>query len=291
MMVNKDNIAAMSSLKWGPAAKWLVRGQINNAIQAVNLNPKGTETFNNTYNIASGSLLNMFGTTDTTVTKETEAGFGKTPQALQMQAQRENTRDAADRFYMEQFVSSVCKKMVNLTTKKLNSSISIRMFQPEIEKMAQDYPEIQEMYDEKSGKLTINKSKLANTLYDYEIVSGSSYAVDQKTQQDSLAALIELFNKNPQLIQIAAQEGYTIKIGEMIKRIIANTGIQDWNKIIEEMPQDQKDEQLLNNDAQQFMQAVQQMQGVNQVPPQPGQPGMQAPPQAPGQPMGGQGGF
>jgi len=282
-LINKDNIAAMSSLKWGPAAKWLVRGQINNAVQPIQLNPQGIANFNNTYQVANAALLNMFGTTDTTVTQQTEAGFGKTPQALEMQQSRENTRDAADRFFMEQFVKKVCKKMVNLTAKKLNSSVQIRMFEPEIEQLSREYPEIKDIYDKKTGKITINKSKVANVLYDYDIVSGSTYAVDQKTQQDSLASLIELLLKNPNLVQIAAQEGYNIKVGEMLKRIISNTGIQDWDKIIEEQTEEEKSDVVLGQDAQTFAQAVQQMQGINQVPAQPmeqemmnGQPSNQA---------------
>ena len=118
MIINKDNVAAMSSIKYGAAEKWLGRGQVSNVAQPVNLSPKGIETFNNTYQVANAALLNMFGTSDTTVTSQTEAGFGKTPEALRMQGARENTRDNADRFYMEQFLKKVMTKMVNLVSKK-----------------------------------------------------------------------------------------------------------------------------------------------------------------------------
>jgi hypothetical protein len=281
IMVNKDNIAAMSSLKWGPAAKWLVRGQINNAIQAVSLNPKGTETFNNTYNIATGSLLNTNGTTDTAVTNDMEAGYGRTPQALKMQQARENTRDSADRFYMEQFVKKVCRKMINLTAKKLSSNVSIRLFKDEIEQLAQDYPEIDEMYDEKTGKLNISKSKLANTTYDYEIISGSTFAIDKQAQMDGMTELIKTLMKNPGLMEQAKAEGYTVKVGEILKRMVSSMGISDWTKIIEEMPQEQKDRQMLEGDSQKFMAALNQMQGVGQVPPSPEMPPAMQPAQPP----------
>jgi len=272
-LINKDYIAAMSSIKWGAAEKWLVRGpNIANAAQVLPLTPRGIETFNNTYQIASASLLNQFGTTETTTTQQTEPGFGKTPVALQMQAKRENTRDNADRFYMEQFLTKVTKKMVNLLAKKQPKAITVRLFGDEIEELKRSYPEIEELWDEKKGNLTVPKSKTGEILYDYEIVSGSTYMVDQRSQQENLVMLMQLFLQTPQLPQILNQEGYNLKFGELFKRIIANSGIQDWDKIIEELGEEEQLEGVLNQDAQRFLDAVTQLQGqqpnLNQVPPQ-----------------------
>ena len=77
-LINKDYIASMSSIKWGAAEKWLVRGaNTANAAQVLNLTPQGVATFSSTYQVANSALLNQFGTTDTAVTAQTEAGFGK----------------------------------------------------------------------------------------------------------------------------------------------------------------------------------------------------------------------
>lgn len=274
-LINKDNIAAMSSIKWGAAEKWLVRGQVDNAAKVLDLNPKGIATFNNTYNIASSALLNMFGTTDTTVTAETEAGYGKTPQALQMQQTRENTRDNADRFYMEQFLKKVMVKMVNLISKKQSKAITIRLFEDEIADLKRVYPEADEDYNEKTGKLSINTGKTGSILYDYEMVSGSTYAVDQKSQQENLGQLLQLFIQSPELVQVLSQEGYTLKIGELFKRIVASSGIQDWDKILEEKTDEEMADDTLAADKERLIQAVQQFE-MNQVPPQPqGQPPVQ----------------
>ena len=273
-LINKDFIASMSSVKWGPAEKWLVRGtNTANAAQVLNLTPKGVETFGNTYQVASSALLNMFGTTDTAVTANTESGFGKTPQALKMQGQRENTRDNADRFYMEQFLTKIMKKMVNLVAKKQSGSVALRLFGKELEQLKKNYPELDEAYDEKTGKLSMKRG--GSTLYDYEIVSGSTYVVDQQTQQQNLSSLLQLFvsGQTPQgnwLAQQLDQDGYNFNFGELLKRIITNSGIQDWDKILEEKNEEELDNSVLQNDAQQFMQAVQQSQGdLNQIPPQP----------------------
>lgn len=280
VLLNKDQIAVPSSIQYLPAAKWMLRtgqGSVQGAAGTLNLNPQGISTFNNTYQVANGSLLNLFGTTDTSVTQQVEAGFGKTPQALKMQNQRENTRDNADRFFMEQFLKKVYKKFVNLISKKQSSSISIRMFDKEIESLARSYPDIAEMYDQKKGKLIIDKKHTGSTLYDYEIVSGSTFALDQKAQQENLTSLLQLFTANPQvgdaLIQRLDQEGITIKLGELFKKTISNSGIQDWDKIVVEKTPEEMADTVLNNHAMMLQQQMAQMQAqganMNQVPAQP----------------------
>lgn len=263
VILNKDNMASPSSFQYIPAAKWLARGNVSNVAMPLQLSPRGIETFNNTYQIANGSLLNLFGTSDTSVNQQTEAGFGKTPQALKMQSARENTRDNADRFYMEQYLKKTYKKMINLVSKKQDSAISIRMFDEEIQNLARSYPEIEEMYDQKSGKLTIDKKHTGSTMYDWEIVSGSTFALDEKSQQENLQMLIQMFTANPQmgqqLMQMLDQEGFTIKIGEMFKKMISKSGIQDWDKIIVEKTEGEKNDAMLAQQQQQLQMAMQQM--------------------------------
>jgi len=283
VIINKDNVAAASSFKYGMAEKWLGRGQVNNIAQAVNLSPKGIATFNNTYQVANAALLNMFGTSDTSVTSQTEAGFGKTPEALKMQGARENIRDNADRFYMEQFLKTVMTKMVNLVSKKQMGPITFRLFGDDFEKMKRTNPDLGENYDEETGKITIDKDKTGSVLFDYEMVSGSTYAVDQQSQQQNMVMLLQLLLKSPELIQMIDQEGYTIKMGELFKRVISNSGVQDWDKILEEKTEEEKNDAILQADAEKLAMIMEQVAGgagaggaemnMNQVPPQPGQEG------------------
>jgi hypothetical protein len=281
--INKDAISAPSSIQYVAAAKWMMRtgqGTVQGAVSPINLNPQGILTFNNVYGVANGSLLNLFGTSDTSVTQQTEAGFGKTPKALEMQTQRENTRDNADRFFMEQFVTKVYKKFVNLISKKQSSAITLRLFKPEIEELARNYPDIGEMYDQQTGKLTIDKKKTGSVMYDWEIVPGSTYALDQKSQQQNLIQLLNMLViqtrqgavMNPVIAQLQA-EGMELKLGELLKKIIVNLGIQDWDKILKEKTPEEKLTALHDQQSQQFQAQIQNISGgMNQVPPTPGQP-------------------
>lgn len=289
-ILNKDNIIA-STIKWGPGAKWLVRNSVGNSVQQLAVNPRGIEAFQSTYQVVNSSILNMFGTTDTSVSKETDPGFGRTPRALAMQQQRENAKDNVDRFYMEQTVSDVMKKFANLWSKKSPSGVTLRMFKSEIEDLASVYPEIRDMYNEKTGKLTINKKKTGSTLYDYEIVTGSTYQMDTEKQQAALREIFGIITENmqvnPQTGQVTSPilesmraEGKEVKLGELLTRIISGSGIQDWSKIVIDKNQIEgnkeiTDEELkaLHSDQQQFLQTLMQMQGgmqggINSVPAQ-----------------------
>jgi hypothetical protein len=296
VLINKDNIASMASIQQTAAAKWLVRNQLTNAAMPLNLNPQGIQTFNNVYQVANAAILNLFGTSDTATTAQVDVGFGKTPQALAMQQQRENTRDNADRYYMEAYLTSVMKKFVGLLCKKQTSATTIRMFDKEIAVLAKSYPEINEMYNSETGKLTIKPGK-RNVMYDYEIVPGSTYAIDQKQQQANLAGLLQQFQEaqGPQGNMLVAQlekDGYKFNFGELLKRVISSAGIQDWDKILTEQTPEEKDKKILEADAQQFQQALMQMNmNPNETPAGPtGQPQPQSggggggpfPPQMPG---------
>jgi protein-disulfide isomerase-like protein with CxxC motif len=81
---------------------------------------------------------------------------------------------------------------------------------------------------------------------------------------------------NPQTFQFIQQallnEGKEIKLGELLTRIISNSGIQEWDKIIvEKNPQD-----IINDANMKFQVALSQAHGMNGIPPQPqGQPPME----------------
>lgn len=298
MIVNKDNVASFSSLKPIPGAMWLGRNNVTNVATPVNLSPKGVETFNNTYQVANAAIQGLFGQSETNIGTNVDPAMGKTPTALQMQAQRENTRDNADKFYMEQFIKRSMKKMLNLMTKKQQTAVSFRMFPEEIDLIAKDYPEIQNLYNNKTGKLTVKKSK-DSSLYDWEMITGSTAAVDNQTQQQNLQMLLDMYLKSNMppfgnlLEKQLEADGYKLNFSELFKRIVANSGIDSWEKILEDMSVAEQGDNIMQNHAQQFhgvLQKIAQTTGaqINAVPPMPQQPSpmSQLPPQGDNMPHG-----
>lgn len=258
-VVFNQDIIVKSSIKRKPGANWLVRGNVDQAARAVQLSPQGVQTFQNVFNSANASLLNMFGTTDTTVSSSTDSTFGKTPEALKQQAARENSRDNWDKFYMELAMTQIMKKFVNMTAKKQTGNLQVRMFEDEMKDLIKKHPDMADMYDEKKGVLKINKSKTGSTLYDWEIVSGSSYLVDKQSQQENLLRFLDIVGKYPFFLQGLQQEGTEISFTEYAKRFLADN-TEGWDKILkikDPKMADREDEQAMQEHEQQFMQTMQ----------------------------------
>lgn len=276
VLINKDNIASKNSIKWAAAARWMGRNNINNFAQTMNLTPQGINTFNNTYQVVTAALMNQFGSTDTSISTNTDQSFGKTPQALKMQSQREASRDNADRFYVEQYLKNVFNRFTNLVAKKLPKDITVRLFGNELEELVQAYPDVAEMYDEEKGEITLGKDTFGSAVFDYEMVSGSTFSADQEAQQGNLLSILELFMKNPQLIQVLKEkEGIDIKLGEIIKKVMINSNVSDWSKILVDNSQgvNGEVEAMMKEQLLQFQQMVGTPTNVNEVPAQPIQNG------------------
>lgn len=287
VVINADAVVK-STIKRQAGANWLVRGNVDGVARALQLSPQGVQTHQAIYGLANAALLNLFGTTDTTVSETVDSNFGKTPEALKQQSARMNARDSWDKFYVDLYMTQVNKKFVNMMSKKQSSTVEIRMFEPEIRALANQYPDIAEMYDEKSGKLKIGKGKTGSVLYDYEFVSGSSFATDQQKQLENLQATFAWLSNpqvGPYVEQRLKQEGTTINFTKILEGIMSKN-TENWDEMIitqkKDTPGAEQDQQILDQHQQQFIQMVQGMGGAaQQTQPQPsmGQDITQIPPQ------------
>lgn len=276
IVINQDAVVK-STIKRTAGANWLVRGNVDNVVRAIDLNPKGMETHQALYNLANASIQNLFGTTDTSIKEGTDSTFGKTPEALKQQSARMNSRDAWDKFYVDLYMTQVNKKFVNMMSNKQSSAVQIRMFEPEIKKLEAQYPDITEMYDDKSGKLKINKSKTGSVLYDYEFVSGSSFATDQQNQMENMQQTFAWLSNpqtGPYVEQRLKMEGTTLNMTKLLTKILSKN-MEGWDEVLvtqdTDSPGAQQDQQILDEHQQAFEQMVGQVTGqdMTQIPPQP----------------------
>lgn len=280
VIFNKD-IIIPSSIKRVAGANWIARGNPQLAAQAIQLSPQGIQTFQSIYQSANAALLNQFGTTDTTISSTIDNSFGKTPQALKQQAARENSRDAWDKFYIEIAINQIMKKMVNLVSQKQSSAISVRLFGEEIKTLFKKYPELQSQYDPKTGDLKINKSQTGSVLYDYEMVSGSSFAVDKQAQQENILALINLLLQNAQMgqqgitspfLELLKVEGTSIKFSKLLTSLVSEN-INNWDEIVDSQDSEktpaEEDDAVMEQHKQQFMDLVAKIDegDISQIPP------------------------
>jgi hypothetical protein len=193
--------------------------------------------------------MNMGAATDTTVSRGDDIEAGKTPEALRRQAERQGARDNWDRGNMEQFVEKVFSKMISIMAQKQVKPIDIELFESDIQKIRQTYPDANiNVFESNNGVLTITPEELQNenedeqVKYKFTIDSGSSLRRDESVQNETLKEIIGAYAGNPAVEQALAQEGIKLNMGEVYKRFIMTSGVDDVEKLFEQIQEQETPE-------------------------------------------------
>ena len=275
MKVNLQNVTP-STVKNGANQKILVT-DMNNSVQYFQPTGNANQEFQSTFSVLNSIQQNQFGTSTTEVsgTDSANPAMGKTPQALKMQSQRENARDTWDRFMHEQAVEELYEGMINLLSVKMEKPIDFMVFEEEIRQLGNQYGEevLQVLAGNKIGRMTIAKKDIySDKGFCYIIDANTSMKKDEEEQMQALQFTWEIAHSNPQLTQALQLAGYNYNEAEHFKAIMINSGITDWDRILQETGQTglQADAQGIPQGAPpqmpqfqdpQIMQAAQQLMG------------------------------
>jgi len=292
-----------STIRQEAGARWLMKDL--NAVQPYISNPQGLETFQATYQFLTGGLLNQFGTTDTASTahSSSDPAFGKTPEALQQLQSRESARDNWDRFMLEKCVEELYEGMINLLGENQEKPINFHLFEDDIEDIMQSFDidtvdKFMKPVNNRVAKMSIPKSIIGGK-YKFLVDANSSTTDDQKGQVEALQSIMSMYMQGKQLIdQSMQEEGMEFNFAQAFKQFVINSGVNDWDSIVEELNDDEKNQSQAMQQMPQFdnpatQQAAMQMFGGKSGQPQPmgqpmAQPMPQQPMQSPMQPMDGE---
>lgn len=256
-LVNLANVVPSTILNQ-PAANWVVK-DINNSIKEFNVSPSGLNTFQSTYSTLVAGMLNMAGTTDTTVSSATDPGLGKTPQALALLSQRQNARDTFDREMQEEAIKETYDIFLDLLSIKQEKPIKLSVFEEELQMIAKTNPDVLDMFESGEGaEIIIKPNDLKgneNGKFEYYIDKGSTYKKDELLQKQEVTEHLGLALKlsDPQELRQTGKVRIgdsVIDVAELYKRSLISGGTQDWDKIIyeeevqPEMPQDRMQEPM-----------------------------------------------
>lgn len=245
-IMNPKSIVA-SSIKFQPGAKWLEKTP--NSIRPYESNPQGMATFQSTYQFLVGSLQSQNGVTDTSMTvgESSDPSMGKTPQALQMQQQKESARDNWDRYMMEKSIEMLYERMINLVSTQQEKPINLHIFDDDIKALKEaGLTDVMEVFESgKAAKVTVTKNDskdgkkpgIGNTEYKYLIDAGSTMQKDQATEHAALSEILKTITDAPALLQVVNKYGKQVNVGELFKRWFISGGVQDWDKIITDIKQ------------------------------------------------------
>ena len=169
------------------------------------------------------------------------------------------------------------------------------MIKGEAENLVFKYSELAHMYYSEGGVISIPKSKTGSITWNFEIVSGSSYATDKKAQQDNLLFLLEMLMKYGQtLLPILEQkEGTEIRFTKLLQEI-ASSNIDKIDEFIvpkeknveRDMQTAQQDQAEFDAHPQELMDFVQALQVGSEQQPNEAQSTGNPPLSGNGQPMG-----
>ena len=234
----------MSSIRNSAGSKWLMDD--TSKVQEHNVSPQGINSFVGTYQFLDSALLNLNGTTNTTVASDQgSVTQGKTPAAIKSQQARENARDNWDRFMMEKFIEELYEGFINLMCEKQEKPVPIDLFETEIDQLiAAGMDDVAEVYESgKAGKLILKKSDIKSK-YRYLIDAGSTMAKDDSEELEALMQSFNLFSQVP--AEILASGGRQWDVSEHLKKILIKSGIQDWEKILPEVGTDEDPQQQID---------------------------------------------
>jgi hypothetical protein len=229
----------------GPGQIILMKRGFFDALEQIQGNPAGLQTFQSTYNFLKGAIMTVANTTDTTLAASADVNFGRTPQALRMQEAIMGAQTNFDRRMLEKAIEKIYDRMIDLMVKvgKKDEAMTIYLKKDDLQKIADINSDVLEMFEYGDmGKITIKHQEFADVEYRYELDSETTMKKDAILENASLEEILAFISKLPNvadalvgngIIQLGSKQ---LDLGELIKRWIITKGISDWNKIIIDNP-------------------------------------------------------
>jgi hypothetical protein len=232
-----------TTLKMGPGA--LIAELIPNSLRQMNISPIGTNTYQGVSQALKAQLLNMAAATDTTVAAGQDIEMGKTPEAIRQQRDRQGARDNWDRGMMEKFVEKVYSKMVTIMSKKQTVPIDIEIFDEDIQKIQEKYPDANlAVFDSgETATLKVTPDELndeeKSVKYKFIIDNGTTLRKDESIQNETLLGIINAYAGNPAIEQAMIKDGKRLNMAEVYKRFVQTSGVENPDKLFEDVEQEQ----------------------------------------------------
>jgi hypothetical protein len=232
-----------TTLKMGPGA--LIAELIPNSLRQMNISPIGTNTYQGVSQALKAQLLNMAAATDTTVAAGQDIEMGKTPEAIRQQRDRQGARDNWDRGMMEKFVEKVYSKMVTIMSKKQTVPIDIEIFDEDIQKIQEKYPDANLAVFDSGDTATLKvapdelNDEEKSVKYKFIIDNGTTLRKDESIQNETLLGIINAYAGNPAIEQAMIKDGKRLNMAEVYKRFVQTSGVENPEKLFEDVEQEQ----------------------------------------------------
>jgi len=224
----------------GPGQIYLMRKSNFDGIEQMTVNPSGIQSFQSTYQFLKAAILTVTNTSDTSISQKMDPGFGKTPQALKMQAFSQGMQTQFDRRMLELSVEKIYDRMIDLVARRQEKPMEMFLKGADLEKIKSINPDVVEMFEVGDmGKVKIKPQDVNNVEYRYEIDQGSTTKKDEMLENSTLSEVLAFVAKIPGAMELLATgkrlplgKNKSLDLGELVQRWMISGGTTDWDKII-----------------------------------------------------------
>ncbi len=205
-----------------PGAIW--EEIIPNSARRLETSTAGLNTYQAAMGMLNGSIQNVFGTTTTQSNTESAMSpqFGKTPEALRMQSNRESSRDNQNRAYLQSAIEQLMDAFAEITVNMGTEDIPIDLFADDIEAIEKmGYEDITDIMlpneSLSSGRLVIDPKKLKGVSYRFNMKPDSTVKMTKQEQKTNLLEFVGVLSQHQNELQtIYENEGKMVNWEQII---------------------------------------------------------------------------
>jgi len=135
--------------------------------------------------------------------------------------------------------------MVTIMSKKQTVPIDIEIFDEDIQKIQEKYPDADlAVFDSgETATLRVSPDELndeeKSVKYKFIIDNGTTLRKDESIQNETLLGIINAYAGNPAIEQAMLKDGKRLNMAEVYKRFVQTSGVENPDKLFEDVEQEQ----------------------------------------------------
>lgn len=241
---------------------------VPNSIRPMPTNTAGLSTYQAAQSALTGSLLSLYGSQNaaTPGAETLNPSQGKTPQAIELYADKEATRDGQEREMLETAIEELTDRFNEITVNIGTEEIPISLFSDDLEEIRKsglaDVTDIFKNWKPNeqmtSGELKIDPKKLKGVDYRFNITPGSTAKLSKERQRQSLADFMAVIGKFQNVLQ--DDPNAEIDWPLIMKKYEDLSDIKGANEFIKIKDGPSPQEQMLMQQAQELQAQLAEMQ-------------------------------
>lgn len=251
----EDQNLDLASLIFAPSQQWFT-GDADVSVE--NTNSAIYNQFPDAIGLYKTNVMNQQGTTDASVSGSNSGNsqYSKTPAGVKYQQERTNARDNFLRQRCDEFVAGLAKNLINLSIQNTNGSEFVKASDEQREKLVAAGVKV----PEEGAAVLIEFNELKAGEFDYDVDANSSIVKNDDDTKDRIVEILKILLETPNVQEVVLQDGAKIHVGELIKQLMGVSGLDNYEKIITPITDEEKAQIAAQNKAVQTqgMEAQQQ---------------------------------